>query len=108
MHSLYNDNLVVTTLYVCIMGDKLYFVSLYFLQLRMQHEVYPEDTTQSTRFVLLVREVELVDRLAASQLNKFLSQYVSNTMPKQTHANMVRCTCILTRLIIQLYMYIYS
>ena len=72
----------------------------------MQHEVYPEDTTQSTRFVLLVREVELVDRLAASQLNKFLSQYVSNTMPKQTHANMVRCTYILTRLIIQLYMYI--
>ena len=63
---------------------------LYVLQLRMQHEVYPEDQKQSTRFVLLVREIELVDRLAASQLNKFLSQYVSNTMPKQTHANMVR------------------
>ena len=64
----------------------------YDLQLRMQHEVYPEDQKQSTRFVLLVREIELVDRLAASQLNKFLSQYVSNTiyMPKQTHANMVR------------------
>jgi len=44
------------------------------------------------RFVLLIREVELVDRLATSQLNKFLSQYVSNTLPKQTHANMVsRC-----------------
>ena len=63
---------------------------LYVLQLRMQHEVYPEDQKQSTRFVLLIREIELVDRLAASQLNKFLSQYVSNTMPKQTHANMVR------------------
>ena len=59
----------------------------------MQHEVYPEDKEQSTRFVLLVREIELVDRLAASQLNKFLSQYVSNTMPKQTHANMVRISC---------------
>ena len=61
----------------------------------MQHEVYPEDKEQSTRFVLLVREIELVDRLAASQLNKFLSQYVSNTMPKQTHANMVRISYIL-------------
>ncbi|XP_065883382.1 autophagy-related protein 2 homolog B-like isoform X2 [Dysidea avara] len=58
-------------------------------KLRLQHEVYPEDKEQSMRFVLLIREVELVDRLVSSQLNKFLSQYVSNTMPKQTHANMV-------------------
>ena len=62
----------------------------------MQHEVYPEDKEQSSRFVLLVREIELVDRLAASQLNKFLSQYVSNTMPKQTHANMVRMSHVYT------------
>ena len=48
--------------------------------------------------MLLAQDVEIRDRLAHSQINKFLYQYTSESMPKQTNANMVsylpsgRCT----------------
>nr|CAD7417038.1 unnamed protein product [Timema cristinae] len=60
------------------------------LQVRFQHEVYPENTAEASRQVLLVNEVEIRDRLASSQINKFLYQYSSEARPKQSHANMVR------------------
>ena len=41
--------------------------------------------------VVLAQDVEIRDRLAQSQINKFLYQYMSESMPKQTHANMVSC-----------------
>ena len=59
-------------------------------QLRIQHEVYPPDTEQASRLVLLVHDVEMRDRLAHSQINKFLYQYTTEAMPRQSHANMVR------------------
>ena len=40
--------------------------------------------------MFLVQDVEIRDRLAQSQINKFLYQYTSEACPKQTHANMVR------------------
>ena len=58
-------------------------------QLRIQHEVYPPDTEQASRLVLLVHDVEMRDRLAHSQINKFLYQYTTEAMPRQSHANMV-------------------
>ena len=63
---------------------------LYFLQIRLQYEEYPEDTEQASRLVVLVQDVEIRDRLAHSQINKFLYQYTSEACPKQSHANMVR------------------
>lgn len=59
-------------------------------QVKFQHEVYPEDTQQASRQVLLVSELEIRDRLKSSQINKLLYQYTSQAQPKQTHANMVR------------------
>ncbi len=59
------------------------------LQLRIQHETFPHDTEQSSRLVLLVRDMEVRDRLAQSQINKFLYQYTTDAMPRQSHANMV-------------------
>nr|QSV39518.1 autophagy associated protein [Locusta migratoria] len=58
-------------------------------KVRFQHEVYPDTTTEASRQVLLINELELRDRLASSQINKFLYQYSSETRPKQSHANMV-------------------
>lgn len=58
-------------------------------KVRFQHEVYPEDTTQASRQVLLVSEVEVRDRLASSHFNKFLYQHTSQARPKQSHANMI-------------------
>ncbi|CAG2055348.1 unnamed protein product [Timema podura] len=59
-------------------------------QVRFQHEVYPENTAEASRQVLLVNEVEVRDRLASSQINKFLYQYSSEARPKQSHANMMQ------------------
>lgn len=42
-----------------------------------------------SRQVLLIKDLELRDRLASSQINKFLYQYYSEAKPKQAHANMV-------------------
>lgn len=58
-------------------------------KVRFQHEVYPEDTIQASRQVLLVSEVEVRDRLASSHFNKFLYQHTSQARPKQSHANMI-------------------
>lgn len=58
-------------------------------KVRFQHEVYPDDTAQASRQVLLISEVEVRDRLASSHFNKFLYQHTSQARPKQSHANMV-------------------
>lgn len=59
------------------------------LKVRFQHEVYPDNTTQASRQVLLIHEVDIRDRLAVSKINKFLYQYTSESRPRQSHANMV-------------------
>ena len=64
-----------------------------FLQIRLQYEKYPEHTEQASRLVVLVQDVEIRDRLAHSQINKFLYQYTSEACPNQSHANMVRALC---------------
>ena len=64
--------------------------ALYFFQIRLQYDEYPEHTEQASRLVVLVQDVEIRDRLAHSQINKFLYQYTSEACPKQSHANMVR------------------
>lgn len=58
-------------------------------KVRFQHEIYPENTIQASRQVLLVSEVEVRDRLASSHFNKFLYQHTSQSRPKQSHANMI-------------------
>ncbi|KAK5648479.1 hypothetical protein RI129_003371 [Pyrocoelia pectoralis] len=58
-------------------------------KVRFQHEVYPENAVQASRQVLLVSELEVRDRLASSQINKFLYQYTSQSRPKQSHAHMI-------------------
>jgi len=64
-------------------------------QIRVQHEVYPDNTLQASRQVLIISELEIRDRLALSKINKFLYQYSSDALPRQSHANMVR-TSLLT------------
>lgn len=57
-------------------------------KIRFQHEVYPENSAEASRQVLLVNEIEVRDRLASSHINKFLYQYSSEARPRQSHANM--------------------
>jgi len=64
---------------------------------KFRHEVYPENTREASRQILLVSEFEVRDRLASSRINKFLYQYSSESRPKQSHANMVRWNCFTTK-----------
>lgn len=64
-------------------------MEFYLNKIRLQYEEYPEHTEQASRLVVLVQDVEIRDRLAHSQINKFLYQYTSEACPKQSHANMI-------------------
>lgn len=77
-------------------------------QVSFQHEVYPaEPATGPTgpaapgqeleerplsRQVFIVQELEVRDRLASSQINKFLYLHTSERMPRRAHSNMVWAT----------------
>ncbi|XP_047374675.1 autophagy-related protein 2 homolog A isoform X4 [Sciurus carolinensis] len=66
-----------------------------------QHEVYPEEPAVGpapsqeleerplSRQVLIVQELEIRDRLATSQINKFLHLHTSERLPRRTHSNML-------------------
>lgn len=43
-----------------------------------------------SRQVFIVQELEVRDRLASSQINKFLYLHTSESMPRRAHSNMVR------------------
>ena len=69
-------------------------------QVSFQHEVYPAEPgpvapgreleeQPLSRQVFIVQELEVRDRLASSQINKFLYLHTSERMPRRTHSNMV-------------------
>ncbi|XP_055987729.1 autophagy-related protein 2 homolog A [Sorex fumeus] len=72
-------------------------------KMSFQHEVYPaEPPTEPpagpgreleerplSRQVFIVQELEVRDRLAASQINKFLHLHTSEHMPRRAHSNML-------------------
>lgn len=71
-------------------------------QVSFQHEVYPAEPAPGpaapgqeleerplSRQVFIVQELEVRDRLASSQINKFLYLHTSERMPRRAHSNMV-------------------
>uniref|UniRef100_K7FR71 Autophagy related 2A n=1 Tax=Pelodiscus sinensis TaxID=13735 RepID=K7FR71_PELSI len=63
-----------------------------------QHETYPSGAEKPSpeleeqpvsRQVFIVQELEIRDRLASSQSNKFLYLYTSEKMPRRAHSNML-------------------
>eukprot|EP00064_Thunnus_orientalis_P010090 superscaffoldBa00001335_g10116 len=66
-------------------------------KVRFQHEVYPQTQAASgsavdqpvSRQVFVVQDLEIRDRLATSQMNKFLYLYSSKEMPRKAHSNML-------------------
>lgn len=82
--------------------QKLTQICALFLQVRFQHDVYSQTQVAAgptvdqpvSRQVFVVQDLEIRDRLAASQMNKFLYLYSSKEMPRKAHSNMVRKICI--------------
>lgn len=66
-------------------------------KVRMLHETYPANCEQVSRQVLLIHDVEVLDRLSSSPYNKFLYQYTSESTPRQTYANMLVIKALHTR-----------
>ncbi len=62
---------------------------LFFFQIKFVHEIYPDSTEQSSRQVMVINSVEVLDKLRSSQFNKLLYLYTTPIRPKQTHAHMV-------------------
>ncbi|XP_004681644.1 PREDICTED: autophagy-related protein 2 homolog B [Condylura cristata] len=67
-------------------------------KVKFQHEVYPPCKPGCassllehpvSRQVLIVQDLEVRDRLATSQMNKFLYLYCSKEMPRKAHSNML-------------------
>ncbi|XP_030595462.1 LOW QUALITY PROTEIN: autophagy-related protein 2 homolog A [Archocentrus centrarchus] len=51
--------------------------------------VGPSGEQPLSRQVFIVQELEIRDRLASSQINKFLYLYTSESMPRRAHSNML-------------------
>uniref|UniRef100_A0A8C5E1K8 Autophagy related 2A n=1 Tax=Gouania willdenowi TaxID=441366 RepID=A0A8C5E1K8_GOUWI len=51
--------------------------------------VSPDSEQPLSRQVFIVQELEVRDRLASSQINKFLYLYTSESMPRRAHSNML-------------------
>lgn len=58
-------------------------------KVRFSHEMYPTTTEQASRQVLLVTELEIRDRLAISNINKFLYHPTVGFLRKQGSQHMV-------------------
>lgn len=67
-------------------------------KVKFQHEVYPpcKPECESSRLehpvsrqAFIVQDLEIRDRLATSQMNKFLYLYCSKDMPRKAHSNML-------------------
>ncbi|KAL7992660.1 hypothetical protein Chor_016916 [Crotalus horridus] len=65
---------------------------------KFQHEVYPSGEQECelsileqpvSRQIFMVQDLEIRDRLATSQMNKFLYLYCSKEMPRKAHSNML-------------------
>ena len=70
---------------------KLIQITLSPLQIRFRYEVYPQTAKQASRFKLLVNNIEMRDRVSASEINKFLVKLVDKEHPMQSSAYMVSC-----------------
>lgn len=57
--------------------------------MRISHEVYPPHTLQASRQVLLITELEILDKLQSSDFHKFLYHPSTNNLPKTSSQHMV-------------------
>uniref|UniRef100_A0A8D1UE65 Autophagy related 2B n=1 Tax=Sus scrofa TaxID=9823 RepID=A0A8D1UE65_PIG len=75
-----------------------FLMEIQFSKVKFQHEVYPPCKPECdssllehpvSRQVFIVQDLEIRDRLATSQMNKFLYLYCSKEMPRKAHSNML-------------------
>lgn len=66
--------------------DSTMSMELHLMKVSARYEEYPDDTYEAKRFVLVVNNFEIKDKLQSSSINKFLYRFHSESSPKQAHA----------------------
>ncbi|XP_070608738.1 autophagy-related protein 2 homolog B [Erythrolamprus reginae] len=75
-----------------------FLIEIQLSKVKFQHEVYPSSESECelsmleqpvSRQIFMVQDLEIRDRLATSQMNKFLYLYCSKEMPRKAHSNML-------------------
>ncbi|XP_034274314.1 autophagy-related protein 2 homolog B isoform X2 [Pantherophis guttatus] len=75
-----------------------FLIEIQLSKVKFQHEVYPSGEPECelsvleqpvSRQIFMVQDLEIRDRLATSQMNKFLYLYCSKEMPRKAHSNML-------------------
>uniref|UniRef100_A0A8C6VIW1 Autophagy related 2B n=1 Tax=Naja naja TaxID=35670 RepID=A0A8C6VIW1_NAJNA len=75
-----------------------FLIEIQLSKVKFQHEVYPSGEPECelsileqpvSRQIFMVQDLEIRDRLATSQMNKFLYLYSSKEMPRKAHSNML-------------------
>ncbi|CAG5127060.1 unnamed protein product [Candidula unifasciata] len=66
-------------------------------KIRFRYDVYTATAKQSSRFKLLVNNIELRDKVKASDINKFLVRLVDKENPEQTSAYMLMFSGVFIR-----------
>lgn len=64
-------------------------IEIQLTKVKFSHEEYPITTTQASRQVLIVSEMEIRDRLQSSEINKFLHHPTGNFLPNKGSKHMV-------------------
>lgn len=59
------------------------------LKVKLSHEIYPTYTTQASRQVIVISELEIRDRLQTSEINKFLYHPSPRHLPNKSSQHMI-------------------
>lgn len=65
------------------------YMDLNLTKIRFRHEAYPPGESKSSRQCLYIKDIELIDKLPSSSCHKFLYQFSTDSLPRQSNANMV-------------------
>ena len=58
-------------------------------KVQFRHELYPPDQKKTSRQCLFIKDIQIKDKVATSEMNKFLYQLSNDSLPKQSNANML-------------------
>ena len=64
-------------------------VQLSLSKIKAVFDKFKETCTTSWRFIFMVNEIEIRDRVSKSNINKMLYEYTSENMPRRSSANMI-------------------
>ena len=70
-------------------------VQLYLSKIKSLFETFDPTFNVSWRFVFMVQDIEVKDKVSHSRINKMLYEYCNESMPRRNHVNMisVKATC---------------